>query len=226
MEFSRPRAIQITGKNLYQLFADDTNSDLNTITSYMTTPNGIIESACWYWTRVVQLNKYVNRTDVPTVTKIINGGPLVSKLGIMNLTVLTTPLTRITDVPAPIQKSDTLLGAVEQRIDDRIDSLTLLLQKEIAAIREIYELKLDNLDTKLDDIQKSFYTKKQDDFNMAKEHRANKFTLYLTIAGWTITTLLWLFNSTPLNISIHENTPIYNPPHISAPQTTNQLNQQ
>lgn len=67
-------AIQMTGKNLYSQFAKFKHMDLEAIVSYMETSDGIIDSACWYWTTIAKVNKYAQRTDVPTVTRIINGG--------------------------------------------------------------------------------------------------------------------------------------------------------
>lgn len=67
--------IQITGKESYQkcsqfLFKDDrllTNSD------FLTTIDGAIASACWFWT-ANNLNQYADKGDIIGATKRINGG--------------------------------------------------------------------------------------------------------------------------------------------------------
>lgn len=65
--------IQITGKWLYQQYAIYTQMGLNEIVSYMETPEGAADSACWYWTQMAKVDKYYNRIDLPLVTRIING---------------------------------------------------------------------------------------------------------------------------------------------------------
>lgn len=65
--------IQLTGRTLYQDYAEYVGMDINSIVSFMETPAGATDSACWYWTQVAKVDKYYNRVDLPIVTKIING---------------------------------------------------------------------------------------------------------------------------------------------------------
>ena len=66
-------AIQLTGKDNYQAFADYKKVNISTLPAYMETIEGAIESACWYW-MVHKLNISADQADVIGMTKIINGG--------------------------------------------------------------------------------------------------------------------------------------------------------
>lgn len=65
--------IQITGKYNYQALATYLTYDLNATVIYLSSIPGAVESACWFWTQRIKANKYQQRTDVPNVTKLING---------------------------------------------------------------------------------------------------------------------------------------------------------
>jgi len=63
--------IQVTGKNNYDKFASYIMKNLDP--SYLTTPEGAVRSAVWFWS-INNLNKYADLRDNRTITKIINGG--------------------------------------------------------------------------------------------------------------------------------------------------------
>jgi len=65
--------IQLTGKNNYSRFADSLNISLEEATEYLTTFEGAVESACWFWT-TNNLNQWADSEDIATLTKRINGG--------------------------------------------------------------------------------------------------------------------------------------------------------
>lgn len=73
-QFRGRGCIQLTGRNLYTQFAASMNTDPISTAIYMETPSGAVESACWYWMKIAKVDKYFTRADIPTVTKIINGG--------------------------------------------------------------------------------------------------------------------------------------------------------
>lgn len=74
-EFKGRGLIQLTGRTRYQDFATYISTNIDDVPPYMETPTGAVESACWYWTQFANIdNKYSNRTDVPTVTQLVNGG--------------------------------------------------------------------------------------------------------------------------------------------------------
>lgn len=66
-------AIQLTGKNNYQLFATSIGRRLDDTVAYCETLDGAIESACWFWNRN-NLNSLADNGDIKTMTKKINGG--------------------------------------------------------------------------------------------------------------------------------------------------------
>lgn len=67
--------IQITGKENYSELCLAESLTLNTIDSYIITPNGAIQSACWFWTKN-HLNTYADSGDLDIITKKINGGTI------------------------------------------------------------------------------------------------------------------------------------------------------
>lgn len=79
-----------------------------------------------------------------------------------------------------------LLDTLEKRFTDRIDALEILLERSITANRELYENKLDNLEAKMDSLQKAICSKE-------KEVRQNKFTLWIALFGWFVTTGVSIF---------------------------------
>jgi len=66
-------AIQLTGHNNYAAFANDVGMGLDEVVEYLSTPDGAIESAAWFWNKN-NLNEWSDNQDVLTVTKKINGG--------------------------------------------------------------------------------------------------------------------------------------------------------
>ena len=65
--------IQLTGKNNQTAFADSIGRTLERTIEYLTTKEGALESACWFW-KENNLNRYSN--DILTATKKINGGKI------------------------------------------------------------------------------------------------------------------------------------------------------
>lgn len=66
-------AIQLTGKDNYERFAQSRGMELDDVAAYLDTLPGAIDSAVWYWT-TNNLNVPSDAGDVLTVTKRINGG--------------------------------------------------------------------------------------------------------------------------------------------------------
>jgi len=65
--------IQLTGKYNYQLLTEDTNIDfIKNPDLLLEEPNAIL-AALWFWNKK-NLNKYADRDDIKSITKIINGG--------------------------------------------------------------------------------------------------------------------------------------------------------
>jgi putative chitinase len=67
--------IQLTGRSLYEQFAREIGKDLDETVDYCETPDGAVESACFFWEHH-NLNSHSDTSDVKMVTKIINGGYL------------------------------------------------------------------------------------------------------------------------------------------------------
>lgn len=67
--------IQLTGKSNYQKFAAYCGKSLDDVVEYLTTKQGALESACWYW-KEHGLNEYADQEDMTTITRRINGGTL------------------------------------------------------------------------------------------------------------------------------------------------------
>lgn len=65
--------IQLTGKENYQRFANSIKLSLDKTVEYMTTKEGAIESACWFWASN-SLNAIADKRDVSALTRRINGG--------------------------------------------------------------------------------------------------------------------------------------------------------
>lgn len=66
--------IQLTGREMYEAFAKATGRPYGGITEYLETIEGAVESACWFWCKVKNLNSVADRGDVVAMTKLINGG--------------------------------------------------------------------------------------------------------------------------------------------------------
>ena len=67
--------IQLTGKNNYTAFADSIETALEEIPEFLTTFEGAVQSACWFWDSN-NLNQYADAGDILTMTKRINGGTI------------------------------------------------------------------------------------------------------------------------------------------------------
>jgi putative chitinase len=68
-------AIQLTGRHNYEACGNDLDVDLTENPDYLTSPEGAIMSAAWFWNSR-DLNKWADEQDVLTVTKKINGGTI------------------------------------------------------------------------------------------------------------------------------------------------------
>ena len=67
--------IQLTGESMYRLFAAASGKAYyDEVTAYMETKEGAVESACWFWVKVKDLNPIADQGNVLTMTKKINGG--------------------------------------------------------------------------------------------------------------------------------------------------------
>jgi putative chitinase len=66
-------AIQLTGHDNYQAFADSIGKSIDDAVIYCETLDGAIESACWFWQQR-GLNALADANDITTMTKRINGG--------------------------------------------------------------------------------------------------------------------------------------------------------
>ena len=67
--------IQLTGRNNYQAFADSLEMDIEEVPEYLSTFEGAVQSACWFW-ETNNLNQWADKNDMLTLTKKINGGTL------------------------------------------------------------------------------------------------------------------------------------------------------
>lgn len=65
--------IQLTGKNNYAAFAKFIEMDLAKVPAYLTTFDGAVEGACWFWA-ANNLNTLADNRDVKNMTRVINGG--------------------------------------------------------------------------------------------------------------------------------------------------------
>jgi putative chitinase len=65
--------IQITGKSNYSAFASYKGMSPGDVVLYLGTPDGALESACWYW-KTHNLNQYADQRELEAITRKINGG--------------------------------------------------------------------------------------------------------------------------------------------------------
>jgi len=65
--------IQLTGRDNCTKFANSINLPVDDVSAYLTTYDGAVQSACWFWT-TNHLNTPSDVGDTARVTKIINGG--------------------------------------------------------------------------------------------------------------------------------------------------------
>uniref|UniRef100_C6E6S2 Lytic enzyme n=1 Tax=Geobacter sp. (strain M21) TaxID=443144 RepID=C6E6S2_GEOSM len=66
--------IQLTGGDMYRAFAKAAGRPYETIAAYLETREGAVESACWFWTKVKNLNPVADTGDIVAMTKLVNGG--------------------------------------------------------------------------------------------------------------------------------------------------------
>jgi putative chitinase len=64
---------QLTGRENYTRFGKSVGMTAEQAASYVATPKGAVESACWFWD-ANKLNKIADTDDVKRMTKKINGG--------------------------------------------------------------------------------------------------------------------------------------------------------
>lgn len=67
--------IQLTGKENYQWFAASLSMDVNDLPEYLSTFEGAVQSACFFW-EVNQLNKWADKKDIVSLSRRINGGSI------------------------------------------------------------------------------------------------------------------------------------------------------
>jgi putative chitinase len=67
--------IQLTGRANQQAFATSINRDIKDMPEFLSTFEGAVQSACWFW-QEHKLNQYADTDDILTMTKRINGGTL------------------------------------------------------------------------------------------------------------------------------------------------------
>jgi putative chitinase len=65
--------IQLTGRRNYTNFATHKNMTVDEVIEYVTTKEGAVEAACWFWDKN-KLNAIADTGDVVTLSKRINGG--------------------------------------------------------------------------------------------------------------------------------------------------------
>ena len=65
--------IQLTGQENYREFFKSIDKPIDV--DYLTTPEGAIESSCWYWYSR-DINPHADENDIVSVTKKVNGGTL------------------------------------------------------------------------------------------------------------------------------------------------------
>ena len=65
--------IALTGKSMYQNFANYINKPLSECVEYCSSLEGSIESACWFW-KENNLNRFCDKSDLKGLCKAINGG--------------------------------------------------------------------------------------------------------------------------------------------------------
>lgn len=67
--------IQLTGRDNYTNFGKTLNKSAEEVAVYVTSKEGAIESACWYWNSR-NINKAADAGDIVAMTKLINGGTI------------------------------------------------------------------------------------------------------------------------------------------------------
>ena len=67
--------IQLTGKDNYTWFAESLEISAEEASEFLTTFEGAVQSACWFW-ESNNLNQWADKGDIVTLTKRINGGTI------------------------------------------------------------------------------------------------------------------------------------------------------
>jgi len=67
--------IQVTGRNNYQAFADSLQMSIDDVPEFLTTFEGAVQSACWFWENN-NLNQYADAGNIKELSIKINGGTL------------------------------------------------------------------------------------------------------------------------------------------------------
>ena len=65
--------IQLTGREIYQKFADSIKMDIKDLSEYLVTFQGCVKSSVWFFD-IHNLNHYSDIEDIKTQTEKINGG--------------------------------------------------------------------------------------------------------------------------------------------------------
>ena len=74
-KFAGKGLIQLTGKDNYTRYAQSLEISLDEASEHLTTFEGCVQSACWFW-EANNLNQYADNGDMLTMTKRINGGTI------------------------------------------------------------------------------------------------------------------------------------------------------
>jgi len=67
--------IQLTGKSNYTWFAESLEITPEEVAEYLSTFEGAVQSACWFW-ETNNLNQFADKRDIIMLTKRINGGTI------------------------------------------------------------------------------------------------------------------------------------------------------
>lgn len=67
--------IQLTGRDNYTWFAASIETPVEEIPAYLSTFEGAVQSACWFW-ETNNLNQWADKKDIVMLTKRINGGTI------------------------------------------------------------------------------------------------------------------------------------------------------
>lgn len=65
--------IQLTGRNNFERFGKTLGITAEEAVDYVTTKQGSVEAACWFW-KVNNINNFADRDDIYGMTRAINGG--------------------------------------------------------------------------------------------------------------------------------------------------------
>ena len=65
--------IQLTGRDNYTFFAGSLGIDVEEASEYLSTFEGAVQSACWFW-ETNNLNRFADAGDIKGLTRAINGG--------------------------------------------------------------------------------------------------------------------------------------------------------